>query len=88
MKLMKNTLLTVSKMIAMFGVPKATIAIEIGDLFSNGDRDRDCDRNFRDRGHALAAIDRFRLDHKSPIPFSPLTLYAHSLPLFSYHATR
>ena len=39
MKLMKKTLLTVSKMIA------------IGDLFSNGDRDRD--RNFRDRGHAL-----------------------------------
>ena len=33
MKLMKNTLLTVSKMIAMFGVPKATIAIEIGDFF-------------------------------------------------------
>ena len=43
--------------------PKATIAIEIGDLFSKGDRDRDHDpklyqdryrdRNFRDRGHAL-----------------------------------
>ena len=44
---------------------KATIAIAIGDLFSNGDRDRDRDlkfgkdrdrdrdRNFRDRGHAL-----------------------------------
>ena len=37
------------------------IAIAIGDLFSNGDRDRDRnikfdqdrDRNFRDRGHAL-----------------------------------
>ena len=39
MKLVKNTLLTVSKL----------IAIAIGDLFSNGDRDR----NFRDRGHAL-----------------------------------
>ena len=45
----KNTLLTVSKMIA------------IGDLFSYGDRDlkidqdrdRYRDRNFRDRGHAL-----------------------------------
>ena len=35
MKPKKNTLLTVSKMIA------------IGDLFSNGNRDRD--RNFRDR---------------------------------------
>ena len=33
------------------GDRKATIAIAIGDLFSNGDRDRD--RNFRDRGHAL-----------------------------------
>ena len=53
MKLMKNTLLTVSKMIA------------IGDLFSNEDRDRDPDLkfdqdrdwdrdpNFRDRGHDL-----------------------------------
>ena len=55
---MKNTLLTVSKMIAI-GDRKATIAI--GDLFSNGDldlkidqdRDRDRDLNFRDRGHAL-----------------------------------
>ena len=56
MKLMKNILSTVSKM----------IAIAIGDLFSNGDRDRDRDlkfdkdrdrdrdRNFRDRSHALA----------------------------------
>ena len=56
MKLTKNTLLTVSKM----------IAIAIGDLFSNGDRDRDrdlkfdqdrdCDLNFRDRGHALDVV--------------------------------
>ena len=55
MKLIKNTLLTVSKM----------IAIAIGDIFSNDDRDRDLkfdqdrvrdrdrDRNFRDRGHTL-----------------------------------
>ena len=62
MKLVKNTFLTVSKSIAI-GDRKATIAIEIGDLFSNGDRDRDLkfdqdrdrdrDRNFRDRGQAL-----------------------------------
>ena len=63
MKLMKNILSTVSKMIAI-GDRKATIAI--GDLFSNCDRDRDRDLkfdkdrdrdrdcNFRDRGHALA----------------------------------
>ena len=52
MKLMKNTLSTVSKLIAItIGDRKATIEIPIGDLFSNGDRDRD--RNFRDRGHAL-----------------------------------
>ena len=52
MKLMKNTLSTVSKLIAIaIGDRKATIAI--GDLFSNGDRDRD--RNFRDRGHALTS---------------------------------
>ena len=60
MKLMKNTLLTVSKMIAIDD-RKATIAI--GDLFFNGDwdrdrdlkfdKDRDQDRNFRDRVHAL-----------------------------------
>ena len=59
---MKSTLLRVSKMIAI-GDRKATIAIAIGDLFSNGDRDRDRDlkfdqdrdrnRNFRDRGYAL-----------------------------------
>ena len=60
---MKNTLLTVSKIIAI-GDRNATIAIgdrnatiAIGDLFSNGDlkfdKDRDRDRNFRDRGHAL-----------------------------------
>ena len=62
MKLMKNTLLTVSKMIAIaIGDRKATIAIAIGNLFSNGDRDRDLkfdqdrdrDCNFRDRGHDL-----------------------------------
>ena len=62
MKLMKNTLSTVSKLIAIaIGDRKATIEIAIGDLFSNGvrdlksdqDRDRDRDRNFRDRGHAL-----------------------------------
>ena len=57
---MKNTLLTVSKMIAI-GDRKSTIAI--GDLFSNGDRDRDLkfdedrdrdrDRNFRDRNKTL-----------------------------------
>ena len=45
------------------GDRKATIAIAIGDLFSDGDRDRDRDlkfdkdqdgdRNFRDWGHAL-----------------------------------
>ena len=57
-------LITVSKMIVIaIGDRKATIAIAIGDLFSNGDRDRyrdirfdqdrDRDRNFRDRGHAL-----------------------------------
>ena len=64
MKLMKNILSTVSKLIAI-GDRKATIAI--GDLFWNGDwdrdrdrdlkfdhdRDRDRDRNFRDRGHDL-----------------------------------
>ena len=61
-KLLKNTLLTVSKTIAI-GDCKAMIAI--GDLFSNGDQDRDRDlkfdqdrdrdrnRIFRDRGHAL-----------------------------------
>ena len=68
MKLKKNTLLTVSKIIAIaIGDRKATIAIVIGDLFSNGDRDRnrglkfdkdrdrdrDRDRNCCDRGHAL-----------------------------------
>ena len=57
MKLMKNTLFTVSKMIAIaIGDRKATIAIAIGDLFSNGDRDlkfdQDWDRDC-DRGHAL-----------------------------------
>ena len=52
MKLVKNTLLTVSKMIVIaIGDRKATITIAIGDLLSNGDRDRD--RNFRDRSHAL-----------------------------------
>ena len=51
MKLMKNTLLIVSKII--------TIAISDRKAISNGVRDRDCDvkfdrdRNFRDRGHAL-----------------------------------
>ena len=65
MKLMKNILSTVSKMIAI-GDRKATIEIAIGDLFSNGDRDRDRDlrfdkdqnrdRDFRDRGHALVTI--------------------------------
>ena len=53
MKLMKNTLLIVSKII--------TIAIGDRKAISNGVRDRDCDvkfdqdrdRNFRDRGHAL-----------------------------------
>ena len=51
------------------GNRKATIAIAIGDHFSNGDRDRDCDlkfdkdqdqdrdRNFRDRTNALAIKD-------------------------------
>ena len=58
MKLMKNTLSTVSKLIAIaIDDRKATIEIAIGDLFSNGDRDRDLkfdkDRD-RDRGHALA----------------------------------
>ena len=44
-KLVKNTLLTVSKMIAITNTDrKATIAIAIGDFFSDGDRDRD--RNF------------------------------------------
>ena len=52
MKLMKNTLSTVSKIITItIGDHQVTIAIAIGDFFSNGDRDRD--RNFRDRGHAL-----------------------------------
>ena len=63
MKLIKNILSTVSKMIAIaIGDRKATI--EIGDLFLNGDRDlkfdqdldRDRDRNFRDRGHALITV--------------------------------
>ena len=41
------------------GDRKATITIEIGDLFSNGDRDRDRDPKFdedrdRDRTNALA----------------------------------
>ena len=60
MKLMKNTLLRVSKLIAIaISDCKATIEIAFGDLFSNQDlkfdqdRDRDRDRNFRDRGHAL-----------------------------------
>ena len=39
----KNTLLRVSKMI---GDRKATNAIAIGDLFSNGDWDRDRDLKF------------------------------------------
>ena len=64
---MKNTLSTVSKLIAIaIGDRKATIKIAIGDFFLNGDRDRDSDlkfdqdrdrdrdRNFRDRGHALS----------------------------------
>ena len=58
---MKNIFSTVSKMIAIDR--KATIEIAIGDLLSNGDRDRDLkfakdrdrDRNFRDWGHALIA---------------------------------
>ena len=69
---MKNTSLTVSKMIAIaIGDRKATIAFVIGNLFSNGDRDRDRDlkfdqdrdrdrdrdRNIRDRGHALVFIE-------------------------------
>ena len=67
MKLMKNTLSIVSKLIAIaIDDRKATIEIAIGDLFRNGDRDRDRDlkfdkdrdrdrdRNFRDRSHALA----------------------------------
>ena len=50
MKLVKNTLLTVSKIIVIaIGDRKATIAIAIVDLFSNGDRDR----NFRDRANTL-----------------------------------
>ena len=61
MKLMKNTLSTVSKLIAIaIGNRKATIEIAIGDLFSNGDlkidQDRDRVRNFRDRGHALLLL--------------------------------
>ena len=60
MKLMKNTFLSVSKMIAI-GDRKGTIAMATSDLFSIGDRDRDWDpkfnqdrdRSFRDRGHAL-----------------------------------
>ena len=40
MKLMKNTLQTVSNNIAI-GDCKAMIKIPIGDLFSNGNRDRD-----------------------------------------------
>ena len=58
MKLMKNTLSTVSKLIAI-GDRKATIEIAIGDLFSNGDRDRDRDLKFdkdRDRDHALDSL--------------------------------
>ena len=59
MKLMSNTLLTESKLIAI-GDRKATIVMR--DLFWIGDRDRslkfdqdrDSDRNFRDRDHALA----------------------------------
>ena len=67
---MKNTSLTVSKMSAIaIGNRKATIAIEIGDLFSNGDRDlkfdqdrnRNRDRNFRDRGHALILMTEYKL---------------------------
>ena len=74
MKLMKNTSLTGSKLIAIaIDDRKATIAIAIGDLFFNGDRDRDRDlkfdqdrgrdrnRNFRDRGHALRAADAQRV---------------------------
>ena len=57
MKLVKNTFLTVSKLIAIaIGDRKATISIEIGDLFSNGDRDRDRDLKFdqdRDRDRDL-----------------------------------
>ena len=66
MKLVKNTLLTLSKMIAIaIGDRQATITIAIDDFFLNGDRDRDRDLkfdqdrdrdrdlNFRDRGHAL-----------------------------------
>ena len=71
---MKNTSSTVSKLIAI-GDRKATIAIEIGDLFSNGDQDRDRDhkfyqdrdrdRNFSDRGHALNV--RFIINLKFPV---------------------
>ena len=79
MKLMKNTFLSVSKMIAI-GDRKATIAIAIGDikativmatsdLFSIGDWDRDWDpkfdqdrnHNFRDRGHALVKLMKWKL---------------------------
>ena len=48
MKLMKNTLITVSRMIA------------IGDLFSNGDRDRD-------RGHALNLYYKLSFIYQVPI---------------------
>ena len=58
MKLMKNTLSTVSKLIAI-GDRKATITI--GDLFSNGDRNRDRDPKFdedRDRDRNFRDLDR------------------------------
>ena len=54
MKLVKNTLLTLSKMIAIaIGDRKATINIAICDLDLKFDKDRDRDRNFCDRGHAV-----------------------------------
>ena len=59
MKRVKISLLLVTKKIAKkIGDRKATIAIAIGDLFSNGDRDRDRDLKFdedrdRDRDHSF-----------------------------------
>ena len=53
----------------MIAIGERKATIEIGDLFSNGDRDlkfdqdrnRNRDRNFRDRGHALILMTEYKL---------------------------
>ena len=101
MKLMKNTLSKVSKIIAIaIGDLKTTIAIGIGDLFSNGDRDRnrdlkfdqdrdrerERDRNFRDRVHALSVGHLSKLV-KNPVTWKPQQTFSERKSLYHIFPT-